>query len=165
MSHDEPSAEPDLRLEMFSQARYLAAVRAMVAQVAHRLGFADAACSRISLAVDEALCNIIKHGYDRREDGRIWISLSALSTDHPGIHIVLEDRARQVDPSVIRSRDLDDVRPGGLGVHLIREVMDEVTYAARPGGGMRLTLTKRLPRMLPAVAGGAGTAQSESESR
>jgi hypothetical protein len=40
---------------------------------------------------------------------------------------------------------LDDIRPGGLGVYIIREIMDEVRYEKREGGGMRLTLTKRKP--------------------
>ncbi len=62
----------------------------------------------------------------------------------PGIEIVIEDDAMQVDPDTIRSRDLDDIRPGGLGVHIIREIMDEVSYARRDRRGMRLTLVKHL---------------------
>jgi anti-sigma regulatory factor (Ser/Thr protein kinase) len=135
---------PDLRLEMFSQPRLLAAARAMVGNLAQRLGFNEIQCGQISLAIDEALCNIINHGYDRRPDGRIWLSVWDLHTDPPGIRVVIEDRAKQVDPERIRPRDLDDIRPGGLGVYIIREIMDEVSYEQRDGGGMRLTLTKRM---------------------
>jgi anti-sigma regulatory factor (Ser/Thr protein kinase) len=60
-----------------------------------------------------------------------------------GLKVVLEDEARQVDPSKIKSRDLDEIRPGGLGVHIIREVMDEAVYERRDRVGMRLTLVKR----------------------
>ena len=60
------------------------------------------------------------------------------------VRIVLDDRAKQVDPATIRSRDLDDIRPGGLGVYLIREIMDDVQFEHRDGGGMRLTMSKRL---------------------
>jgi anti-sigma regulatory factor (Ser/Thr protein kinase) len=63
---------------------------------------------------------------------------------HPGFTIIVEDRGRQIDPDAIRGRDLDQVRPGGLGVHIIRNVMDEATYARRPDRGMRLTMAKRL---------------------
>ncbi len=57
--------------------------------------------------------------------------------------IVIEDRAKQVDPGSIQSRDLDDIRPGGLGVYIMREVMDEVVFEQREGGGMRLRMLKR----------------------
>jgi anti-sigma regulatory factor (Ser/Thr protein kinase) len=138
--------EPDLRLQMLSRPRLLAAARAMVSNVAQRLGFNEVECGQISLAVDEALCNVINHGYDRRPDGRIWLSVWALDEGRPGMRIVLEDEARQVDPATIQSRSLEDVRPGGLGVYIIREVMDEAVYECRDGGGMRLTMIKRQPR-------------------
>ena len=73
--------EPDVRLEMFSRPRLLAAARAMVGNIAHRHGFNEVQCGQISLAVDEALCNIINHGYDRRPDGRIWLSVWALDAE------------------------------------------------------------------------------------
>jgi anti-sigma regulatory factor (Ser/Thr protein kinase) len=136
-------AIPPLRFEMLSQPRYLSAVRSMVASVAQRFGFSEQECSHISLAVDEALCNVINHGYQKREDGRIWVSVWPLE-DPTGLRIVIEDHAPQVDLGHIKPRDLDDVRPGGLGVHIIREVMDHVEYSHREGGGMRLTLEKRL---------------------
>lgn len=132
---------------MLSQARFLAAARAMVSHCAQRLGFNEIQSGQISLAVDEALCNIINHGYDRKPDGKIWLNVWAVDpTDSApgGIRVMIEDRARQVDPSTIRPRDLDDVRPGGLGVYIIREVMDQATYEHREGGGMRLTLYKKL---------------------
>lgn len=138
------SAEPEVKLQMFSQPRFLAGARALVGCVAQRLGFNEMQCGQISLAVDEALCNVITHGYERRPDGRLWVELWALDSKPVGIKIVIEDLAPQIDPDKIRPRDLDDIRPGGLGVHIIREVMDEVTYERRSGGGMRLTMIKRL---------------------
>lgn len=142
---------PHIRVEMLSNPLYLSGARELVAAVADRLGFSDEACGHIKLAVDEALCNVIRHGYDRRPDGPIWLTLQPLgpaccgdSGDTAGLQIVIEDEARQVDPEQIRSRDLDEVRPGGLGVHIISEVMDEVRYEKRDGAGMRLTMLKRL---------------------
>lgn len=137
-------ATPEIRLEMRSQPRLLAAARALVGNVAQRLGFNEVQCGQISLAVDEALCNIINHGYARRPDQPIWLSIWALDGATAGMKIVLEDEARQVDPESIRSRSLDDIRPGGLGVHIIREAMDEVVYERRGERGMRLTVVKHL---------------------
>jgi serine/threonine-protein kinase RsbW len=137
---------PDLTLKMVSDPTYLAGARELVSSVARRLGFTEEACGQIALAVDEALCNIIRHGYERRKDGPIWLNLWPLPGGDGapgGLKVVLEDEARQVDPEQIKSRDLDEIRPGGLGVHIIKEVMDEAVYERRDRVGMRLTLIKR----------------------
>ncbi|MFG0251953.1 MAG: ATP-binding protein [Phycisphaerales bacterium JB038] len=136
---------PHIRFEMRSQARYLSSARAMAAAVAERYGFDDCTCGQIALAVDEALSNVIKHGYSREPEGRIWLSIDPIEREGrvEAIRIVIEDRAQQVELEKIKSRDLDDVRPGGLGVHIIRELMDSAEWCKRPEGGMRLTLLKR----------------------
>lgn len=144
-----PPAQLDahIRLAMRSNPMYLAAARELVSALSRRLGFPEAAAAKIALAVDEALCNIMRHGYDRRTDAPIWISLWPLDAgpaQAAGLKIVIEDEARQVEPAQIRGRDLEDVRPGGLGVHIIREVMDEARYEKRADIGMRLTLVKYL---------------------
>ncbi|MFB3429338.1 MAG: ATP-binding protein [Phycisphaerales bacterium] len=155
---------------MFSQPRYLSGVRSLVSAVAQRLGFDESACGQIALAVDEALCNVIRHGYQRSPAGTIWVKIwpvddeagehcEGAALDAPldqhrpragGIRIVIEDLAQQVDPEAIRSRDLEEVRPGGLGVHIMKEIMDEVRFEHRApdetgerGRGMRLTMVKR----------------------
>ncbi len=142
-----PSSPPHVTVELLSQPRYLGGARDLIAAVAKRFGFDDHECGRIALAVDEALCNIIRHGYDRREDGRIWIYVWPMREDGAeagGIRIVIDDEARQVDPSLIKGRELEDVRPGGLGVYIMREVMDDVDFARRDdaGEGMRLVMVK-----------------------
>jgi anti-sigma regulatory factor (Ser/Thr protein kinase) len=133
-----------IRFEMLSQARYLSSARAMAAAVAERYGFDDCTCGQIALAVDEALSNVIKHGYNREPTGRIWLTITPREGARgvEALCITIEDRARQVDVDHIKSRDLDDVRPGGLGVHIIRHLMDEASWEKRPEGGMRLTLIK-----------------------
>jgi serine/threonine-protein kinase RsbW len=139
---------PDIRIELVSDPTYLSGARELVSAVARRLGFSDEAAGQVALALDEALCNVIRHGYDRRRDGLIWISIWPLAAPDgrgTGLRIVVEDEARAVDPATIRSRDLEDIRPGGLGVHIIREVMDEVIYEQRPTVGMKLTLVKWQP--------------------
>lgn len=152
---------PQIRLQLMSNPQYLSGARELVGAVAKRLGFADEACGKIALAVDEALCNVIRHGYGRETNRPIWVSIwpliepgeqvSAAASKARGggdtlpsaLRIVIEDEARQVDPAVIRSRDLEEIRPGGLGVHIIKAVMDEVVYERREKVGMRLTMIKR----------------------
>jgi anti-sigma regulatory factor (Ser/Thr protein kinase) len=139
------TAQAPLRIELKSDPLYLSGAREMVAAIARRIGFSEEGCGQIALAIDEALCNVMRHGYEGQTDRPIWISVwpAADNGGASGIHIVVEDEARQIDPSQIRSRDLDEVRPGGLGVHIIREIMDEVVYEKREPVGMRLTLKKR----------------------
>lgn len=151
----QPDRPADLCLEMFSQPRLLSALRAAIGHLAQRVGFDEHHAGQVSLAVDEAVCNVINHGYSRAPHGRIKVHVWADDDgdgERPALHIVIEDDAVQVDPDKIRSRDLDDVRPGGLGVHIIREIMDEAVYEKRHEGGMRLTLVKRLPDDADAAA-------------
>lgn len=142
---------PSIRVELLSNPLFLSSVRELVAGVAKRLGFSEANCSHLALAVDEALCNVMRHGYDKRTDGTIWVSLwpRDLGNDCLELTLTIEDEAKQVDPNSIKGRDLLDIRPGGLGVHIIREVMDEARYERRDGPGMRLTLVKRQPSAAP----------------
>jgi len=134
-------AEPFIKLEMLSNPQFLSGARDLISAVAKRTGFSDIACCQIALAVDEALCNIIRHGYERQTDGRIWIELFKHGNDG-GLRIVIQDEAKQIEPHEFQGRDLDDIKPCGLGVHIIKEVMDEVTLEKRDGVGMRLTLIK-----------------------
>ena len=145
----DPQSDPHIEIRLVSDPIYLSGARELVSSVARRLGFDDLQCSKIALAVDEALCNIIRHGYDRAPDKPIWIRLWPASTDADGaprgLRLQLDDEARQVEIDQLKSRDLDDIRPGGLGVHIIREVMDEVVYSKREQKGMRLTMVKHAP--------------------
>ena len=140
----------DIEMCVLSQPRYLCVVRAAVSVAVDRYGFGEDSCGRVMLAVDDAVTNVIRHGYDGAADKPIWVKLRP--TDHrgqPGLTIVIEDQARQVDPEKIKGRPLEQVRPGGLGVHIIREVMDHVRYTRREGGGMRLEMSKNLATQQP----------------
>ena len=165
------SERPHIRVELMSNPVYLSGARELVSSVARRLGFDDLDCSKIALAVDEALCNVIRHGYNRKTDRPIWIALWPVDEDADGnpdgLRIVIEDEAKQVDPDKMKGRELADVRPGGRGVHIIREVMDEARYERREGDGMRLTLIKRAPKPAdaPRIAPGARSTRSATPSR
>lgn len=133
----------EIEMCVLSSPQYLCVVRQAVLAAADRLGFDEEVCGQAVLGVDEAMCNVIRHGYDGDEDKPIWVKIGMGSEDGAsGLVVIVEDMGRQVDPSGIAGRDLDDVRPGGLGVHIINEVMDEVEYQKRSEGGMRLTMKK-----------------------
>lgn len=140
---------PEICLQLVSNPAYLCGVRELIGLFCKRVGFPEAHASRIVLAVDEALANVMTHGYDRRLDGQIEVSLfkdiDAATGIFGSLRIIIEDDGKQTDPAIIKSRDLDDIRPGGLGVHIIKEVMDSVKYEQREPRGMRLTMCKHLP--------------------
>lgn len=120
-------------------------IRNVVINICRNSGVPDRTAGAIALAVDEAVSNIHRHGY--QGDHTLPISLElivkqATPTELYSVWICIEDRAKQVELSDIKSRDLTEVRPGGLGVHLIKSIMDNATWSHRAGGGMRLILEK-----------------------
>lgn len=139
----EHGVRPCVRLTMPSIPRYLPVIRAAVGCMAGQEGFDPEVIDRLVLATDEGLANVIKHGYQGRPDGEILVILRpTVPVGKAGLEIVILDRGRSIDPGAICGRDLDDLRPGGLGVHIIRSVMDKVQYRRRGGGGMMLRMVK-----------------------
>jgi sigma-B regulation protein RsbU (phosphoserine phosphatase) len=119
----------------------LASIRAAVADQATRLGVPAGAAADCVLAVDEACQNIIRHAYKGGE-GDIVLRL-----DRDGDRLVIRliDFAPPIDPVKIISRPLDDLRPGGLGTHFMRSVMDAVDFLPPPAGiGNLLEMVKRI---------------------
>ncbi|SDH45401.1 ATP-binding protein [Roseospirillum parvum] len=96
------------------------------------------------LAVDEACQNIVRHAYGGKETGDIVIEM-AWKDDT--VIVTLVDFADPVDPHCLVIRDPAEVRPGGLGLHLIREVTDRAEFLSPPAGaGNLLRLIKRFDR-------------------
>lgn len=137
-----------VELRLVSDPVYLVGARELVANICKRVGFSDDAASKVALALDEALANVIRHGYDRQTDRPIWISIWPESEPGvPGIMIRVEDEAKQIDPDNIKGRDLDEIRPGGLGVYIMRRIMDQVVFEKRSEVGMRLTMSRAAARI------------------
>lgn len=91
----------------------------------------------IVLAIDEACTNIIRHAY--KGDAKPFrIEMSRLKKR---LRFVLRDYGIPCEKPKIQSRDLDQIRPGGLGVHIIQQVFDLVEYSPQ-SRGTRLTLEK-----------------------
>lgn len=120
----------------------LSAVRAAVREVCRQVGCGDECSDQVVLAVNEACMNIIQHGY-RFADGHCFAL--RLSVDDGMLTVCLLDRGVAVSAADLRPRELDELRPGGLGVHFIRELMDEVGYLPAPNGFTNcLQLRKRI---------------------
>ncbi|MCE5326470.1 MAG: ATP-binding protein [Planctomycetaceae bacterium] len=135
-----------IHLTILSVPAHVPVARAAVERFCRAMQVDEQTTGQIALSLDEALANIIKHAYGGRPDGLIEIEVMPLLSDGlpPTLQLRLRDRGRHVDPARIRSRDLDDVRPGGLGVHIIHQYMDRIEYRKAEGGGTVLTMLKRL---------------------
>ncbi len=118
-------------------------VRTLVGDVARRSGFSGPETERLVLAVDEACGNVIRHAYDFCCDKRIIITFVVSGEN---LEIAIRDFGPAADPATFQSRALDDVRPGGLGMHFIRSAVDRVEYENPPGGGTLLRLVKSRPK-------------------
>ncbi len=133
-----------VELNITSNPKSLPIVRSAVERMAQVEGCNGMEAHGLMLAIDEALANVIKHGYEGRPDQPITVTLSTVlgQDGRRGIAVSVRDKGRQVDPASIQGRNLDDVRPGGLGVHIIQSVMDEYNYSCPPDGGMLLEMIK-----------------------
>jgi sigma-B regulation protein RsbU (phosphoserine phosphatase) len=133
-----------LRLRVPARPDRLKLIRATVEQAAAYVGATEAWTFDMTMAVDEACQNIIRHAYGSRPDAGDIVIDFIRRGDTMEVHLM--DFADPVDPAKIKSRDLSEVRPGGLGVHLIKSVCDDARFVPPPPGvGNLFKLTKRLP--------------------
>ena len=137
-----------LRMEFESNPEMLCVVRNALGQLAATVGFSESECRAVVLAVDEALTNIIRHAYlgDPEQPIEVsfrWIHVPRDGGGHDALEIVLEDRGTAVNPKEMCGRALEDVRPGGLGLHFIRQSMDTVEFS-HCNGRNQLRLVKIL---------------------
>ena len=118
-----------------------------VSECANKAGLNEAEVYAVQLAVDEATTNIIEHGYGGECPSRIDITCEILED---GLKVVLYDDAEPFNPEEVPEPQtnvpLEELKPRGLGVFLIRKMMDEVIYQSTPDRGNTLTLIKHHAR-------------------
>jgi phosphoserine phosphatase RsbU/P len=97
----------------------------------------------VTLAIDEACTNIIRHTYKNRLDCPIRLLCS-----HTGesLQFRLIDFGEPLDTSCIKHRSLDELRPGGLGTYFMKNILDRIEYKNPPEGGNEIVLTKFLAK-------------------
>lgn len=130
-----------LELRLPARAESLRGLRERLGAVLAEAGCDGRTAAALVLAVNEACMNVIQHAY-RHEPGEVTLTVCRRAGS---LEFRLRDYAECVDIGRIRPRPLDEVRPGGLGTHFIREIMDEFDYAhAEDGSGNVLTMRKHL---------------------
>ena len=124
-------------------------VRDLVALSVERGGFPESFLNRLQIAVDEAVTNIIEHGYESQPRGAANIQVS-ISSNYDEFRVSIIDQGTSFNPATVADVDLERHvqagRSGGLGVFLMRKIMDVVDYHYETGKRNRLMLVKyRVP--------------------
>jgi serine/threonine-protein kinase RsbW len=148
--HDARTGPPGLllKLELLSNPEALCLVRATVERAAEVLHFPDVAARAIVRSVDEALANVMRHAYQGKRGQPIEVLCNKVEgaqkgNKEGGLEILLQDQGVAANPARFKGRKLDEIRPGGLGLHFIRESMDVVEFSRKKGKN-QLRLVKYL---------------------
>ena len=128
-----------------SRFESLARIRNFVSRAAKDAGFNEKEIYAVELAVDEACANIIEHAYEGEGNGEIECTCNNLNS---GLEIIIQDDGKPFDPNSIPlpdfSVDLDELKPRGAGLFIIRNLMDDVsfTFSKKKGNELRMVKLK-----------------------
>lgn len=132
----------EVKAEFHTDPCLLASVRALVRGFAQSCGVPGERIDGIVLGVDEACTNVIRHAYAGATDQRFWVTLR---NDDEGLEVELLDLGEPAPPDCYTQRPLAPRGPGslpvgGLGVHLVNQVFDEVEFVPGTERGNRIRL-------------------------
>jgi serine/threonine-protein kinase RsbW len=114
-------------------------------------GLSKAVTWPVEVALDEVLANVVRHGLEGREGGSVEVELTVdTGVEPPLCRVVVADDGPEFDPLSAAEPDttlgVEDRPIGGLGISLVRRLMDEVAYERRDGRN-RLRFARRLVAM------------------
>ncbi len=143
MKNKNKSNEKELRVK--SRTENLSHIRAFIQEFASSAGFKQNEIDNMMLACDEACTNIIKHAYKSYPDGEIVIKLKC---ENKKLVITIIDYGKAFQPESIPEPDIQEYykqhRVGGLGMYLMKTLMDDVKYVSIPGKYNQVLLSKSL---------------------
>lgn len=120
----------------------------LVSTEAQKAGFDDDEVFRIELACDEACTNIVQHAYGGEDVGEITLILEQSKNV---FMIILKDKGRVFDPDEVpkpkvpsNPNNVDELKIGGLGIHFMRSIMDEISFSIDGTGHNKLVMVKYL---------------------
>jgi serine/threonine-protein kinase RsbW len=139
--------EKTYRLKLPADSKNLDIIRKFIAGISENMGFPDEEVYKIELAVDEACANVVKHAYltNSRKD-RI-INIEACDKKDR-LEIIIYDKGKGFDPKKIKKPEIVEymkkMKRGGLGIYLIKELMDKVSFRIRAGVRNEVRMVKFL---------------------
>jgi serine/threonine-protein kinase RsbW len=124
-----------LRLHLESNPEALCLVRAVLERAAELFHCPEAESRAVVRSVDEALANVIRHAYRERAGRPIEVTCRRLFAGQKacGLEIEVSDEGVAPDKKKLQGRPLAEIRPGGLGLHFMRQSMDKVEFHRRKG--------------------------------
>src|ERR1051325_11363504 len=128
------------KVEFSSHTGNLAPMRKFVRGFLASYPFSEKERMLMVLGVDEACTNIIRHAYHLQDDQLISLSLEGLRSC---VRMRLRDYGKQTTATAMKGRSHNLIRPGGLGLHLIRQAFDKVDYIVKERG-TELVMTKTI---------------------
>lgn len=139
------AVERKFKLQVPSSTANLALIREFVSSIGAQAGFDAKDIAKLELAVDEACANVIEHAYSHDNTQEVIIRATF---DDETLQIDVEDTGRGFDPSKIQPAELEQLvaerKSGGLGMRLMKTLMDEVRYEIQPGQKNELHMMKRI---------------------
>lgn len=139
--------ERKFTLHVPSSTENLALIREFVTTIGKQAGLDDPEIGKLELAVDEACANVIEHAYGHDTSQEVIVRATF---DAEEVRIDVEDTGRGFDPKKVPSSEVEKLvaerKSGGLGMRLMRTLMDEVHYEIEPGKKNELHMVKRIRR-------------------
>ena len=136
-------AKSEYKLRIPSQTDNLELIRIFVGKVAEKVGFSEDEIGKIELATDEACTNVIKHAYKNSKNDPLDV---AIQIDYTKFTIMVTDHGKGFKPDNVKTPDmkeyLAELRVGGLGIYLMRTLMDEIDYEIKPGVRNQVKMVK-----------------------
>ncbi len=137
--------EKTFTLQVPSSTENLALIREFVTTIGAQAGLVEIEIANLELAVDEACANVIEHAYGHDATKEVTVSANF---DGDSIIFIIVDTGKGFDPGQIKQEELESLiakrKDGGLGMRLIKTLMDEVQYEIGPGQKNELRMTKRI---------------------
>lgn len=130
-----------LVLNVASDPTNLAAVRVACEAYCAAAGLDECAVGEVGLCVNEAMANVTRHAYDGATDRPVRVTAEKIDAG-AAVKIEIRDWGKGVNPLAQQRPKRDPLRPGGLGLICLRELLDEADFSPQPDG-MLLTLVKR----------------------
>ena len=141
------SVERKFTLQVPSSTENLALIREFVTSAALQAGFDEKEVAKLELAVDEACANVIEHAYGHDVSKEVIVRAKL---DDEEFAIDIEDTGKGFDPATVNQEELEKLiekrKTGGLGMRLMKTLMDEVHYEIEPGKKNALHMRKRLKK-------------------
>lgn len=133
-------------LKLENESANLRLIREFVSGVANEAEFDEEEICQIELAVDEACSNVVKHAYSLDKEKKDHSIEIEIQFDEKEFSVKVLDRGQGFDPSQLPQTNmksyLEKFQVGGLGIRLMKSLMDQVEYSIKPGRKNQVTLTK-----------------------